>query len=161
MDKITVAFLASHHAVQLECAQLVAKNPAIELVALATNPYRKEVWVALSRSEIAVIEEGLLLRDAGEVLVMLHAAKPALKLLMIMESLDEDRMLWAIRLGMRGVILRRELRELLGKAIQQIHDGDVWMPRNLLSTFREAAKPPGDRHIHMDSAAMNGRLRIH
>ncbi len=68
---------------------------------------------------------------------MLLACHPALKFLVIMENYNEGRMLWAIMQGVRGVMLQREVLQLLGKAIRQINEGEVWMPRSLLKFVQE------------------------
>jgi DNA-binding NarL/FixJ family response regulator len=161
MKKITVTFISSRNTAQLECAHWVEPYPEIDLVAVSTSPFERSVGTALSRSDVAVIDEDIIRRDGDETLAMLHAGNPRLKFLVIMESFHEYRMLWAITQGVRGVILWCELRQLLGKAIRQIHEGEVWMPRNLLNSFREMINHPGAFYINVESTATNGRLRLH
>lgn len=138
MKTITITYISSRKIARLECDQLVEQHPDIELAALTSGANPGDVWLALSRSEVAVIDEEMALRDGGEGLVMLLAGNPFVNFLIVMKNFNEDNMLWAISQGVRGVMLRRELPHLLGKAIKQINRGEVWMPRNLFPSLRDA-----------------------
>jgi DNA-binding NarL/FixJ family response regulator len=70
-------------------------------------------------------------------------------------------MLWAISRGVRGVILRRELLQLLGKAIRRVHQGEVWMPRDLLASFRDAINSENPLLVGRESTAINPWLKLH
>jgi DNA-binding NarL/FixJ family response regulator len=156
-----ITYISSRQTVRMECARLVQQNPDIELVAITSEFDQRDVWMALSRSDVAVIDEEITQRDGGETLGLLLAGNPAVKFLAVMENLSEDRMLWLISQGVRGVILRRELLKLLGKAVKQVHLGEVWIPRNLLNSFRDAMNQDDASPAIMDSAASNPRLRLH
>jgi DNA-binding NarL/FixJ family response regulator len=134
-----MTYVSSRRTARLECDRLLEQNSDIELVALTSGVDRRNIWLALSRSDIAVIdEESLQYDDGGETLSVLLAGNPGVKFLAVMKNFNEDRMLWAIARGVRGVILQRELLQLLGKAIRRVHQGEVWMPRDLLASFRDA-----------------------
>lgn len=161
MKTINMTYLSSRKTARLECAQLMEQYPDIELVTITSGSDQRDVWMALSRSDIAVIDEEIIQHDGGDTLILLLAGNPGVRFLVIMEKYNEDTMLWAISQGVRGVILRRELLQLLGKAIKQVHQGEVWMPRNLVTSFREVVSQGGSSPINMDSAAINSRLRLH
>jgi DNA-binding NarL/FixJ family response regulator len=162
MKTITMTYLSSRKTARVECDRLVEQNPDIELVSLSSGADPRDVWMALSRSDIAVIDEEIMqYDDGGETLGVLLAGNPGVKFLAIMKNFNEDRMLWAITRGVRGVILRRELMKLLGKAIRQVHQGEVWMPRDLLNSFRDAINREDPCLVGEASAAINPRLRLH
>lgn len=161
MKIINMTYVSSRNSARLECDRLVEQNPDIKLVALTSGADLRDVWMALSRSDVAVIDEEIMQYDGGESLGMLLAGNPGVKFLAIMKIFNEERMLWAITQGVRGVILRRELLQLLGKAIKQVHQGEVWMPRNLLNSFRDAKSKEEPCLVKMDSFAINARLRLH
>ena len=162
MKTITMTYLSSRKTARVECDRLVEQNPDIELVALTSGVDSRDVWLALSRSDIAVIDEEIMqYDDGGETLGVLLAGNPGVKFLAIMKNFNEDRMLWAISRGVRGVILRRELLQLLGKAIRRVHQGEVWMPRDLLNSFRDAINREEPGLVGMESAAINPRLKLH
>jgi len=162
MKTITMTYLSSRKTARVECDRLVEQNPDIELVALTSGADPGEVWLALSRSDIAVIDEEIMrYDDGGETLGVLLAGNPGVKFLAVMKNYNEDRMLWAITQGVRGVILRRELMKLLGKAIRRIHQGEVWMPRDLLNSFRDVMNKDEPRLAGRSSAAGNPGLKLH
>jgi DNA-binding NarL/FixJ family response regulator len=162
MRTITMTYVSSRKTAQAECDRLVEQNPDIELVALASGVDSRDVWLALSRSDVAVIDEEIMqYEDDGETLDVLLAGNPGVKFLAVMRNFNEDRMLWAITQGVRGVILRRELLRLLGKAIRRVHQGEVWMPRDLLNSFRDAINRKEPGLVGGASAAINPRLKMH
>lgn len=162
MKTITTTYLSSRKTARVECDRLVEQNPDIELVALTSGAEPRDVWMALSRSDIAVIDEDIMqYDDGGETLGVLLAGNPGVKFLAIMKNYNEDRMLWAISRGVRGVILRRELMKLLGKAIRRVHQGEVWMPRDLLTSFRDVINREEPRFTGKAFAAINPRLKLH
>jgi DNA-binding NarL/FixJ family response regulator len=162
MKTITMTYLSSRKTARMECDRLVEQNPDIELVALTSGVDSRNVWLSLSRSDIAVIDEEIMqYDDGGETLGVLLAGNPGVKFLAIMKNFNEDRMLWAITQGVRGVILRRELLQLLGKAIRRVHQGEVWMPRDLFNSFRGAIIRDEPGPVGMESAAINPRLKLH
>jgi len=162
MKTITMTYLSPRKTARVECDRFLEQNPDIELVALASGADPRDVWMALSRSDIAVIDEELMqYDDGGETLGVLLAGNPGVRFLAIMKNFNEDRMLWAITRGVRGVILRRELMKLLGKAIRRVHSGEVWIPRDLLNSFREAMNRGESGLAGETSAAINPGLKLH
>jgi DNA-binding NarL/FixJ family response regulator len=162
MKTITMTYVSSRKTARLVCDRLLEQNPDIELAALTSDVDRLNIWMALSRSDIAVIdEESMRYDDGGETLSVLLAGNPGVKFLVIMKNFNEDRMLWAITRGVRGVILRRELLQLLGKAIRRVHQGEVWMPRDLLASFRDAINSGNPLLVGREPTAINPWLKLH
>jgi DNA-binding NarL/FixJ family response regulator len=161
MKTINVTFISSDSTAHLECTCLLRCNPDIDLVAISSGPDQRDAWTALSRSHVAVIDEANIHHHGNESLVMLLAYNPGVKFLVVMERFDEDRMLWAITRGARGVMLRRELRQLLGKAVRQVHKGEVWVPRNLLNPMREMLNLQEGGSPDADPIVTNRTLRLH
>lgn len=161
MKIISVTFVSSRNTIRPECICSVKYNPDIDLVVVTPGPNQRGVWTALSGSDVVVIDEEIIRRDGDESLTMLLACNPGASCLVIMESLDENRMLWLITRGARGVIRRGDLRQLLVKAIRQIHEGEIWIPRGLLNSFRGMISPHEGCHISVDSVATNARPRLH
>jgi DNA-binding NarL/FixJ family response regulator len=162
MKTITTTYLSSRKTARVECDRLVEQNPDIELVALTSGAEPRDVWMGLSQSDIAVIDEDIMqYDDGGETLGVLLAGNPGVKFLAIMKNYNEDRMLWAISRGVRGVILRRELMKLLGKAIRRVHQGEVWMPRDLLTSFRDVIIREQPRFAAKVFNAINPGLKLH
>jgi len=56
---------------------------------------------------------------------------------------DPDLHLQAVRLGIKGILLKSEAPSCLFKAIRKVHDGEVWFSRSLVSSAMSAAFGPG------------------
>jgi DNA-binding NarL/FixJ family response regulator len=161
MKTITITYISSRKLARLECDRLLEQHPEIKLVALTAGANPGDVWLALSQSEVAVIDEEMLLRDGGETLTMLIAGNPFVKFLAVMKQFDKNNMLWAISRGVRGVMLRRELSQLLGKAIKRVSRGEVWMPRNLFPSLQDALKGYEADLTRADGNQASPGLRLH
>ena len=161
MKTITMTYISSRQTARLECARLMRENPDIELIAITSGSNQRDVWMALSRSDVAVIDEEITQHAGGETLGMLLAGNPGVKFLAIMENYNKDMMLWAIARGVRGVMLRCELLHLFGKAVRQVQQGEVWMPRHLLSSFRDAINQQSQRPVKLVSDAVKPWLKLH
>ena len=161
MKTITITYISSRKLARLECDRLLEQYPDIELAALTAGANAGEMWLALSRSQVAVIDEEIMLRDGGETLAMLLLGNPFVKFLAVMSKFNEDNMLWAISRGVRGVMLRRELSQLLAKAIRQVSQGEVWMPRNLFPSLQDALNRHEPGLSCPDGDQTSPRSRLH
>jgi DNA-binding NarL/FixJ family response regulator len=161
MKTITITYLSSRKLARVECDLLLERHPEIELAALTSGVNPGDAWLALSRSQVAVIDEEMMLRDGGETLDLLTSGNPAVKFLAVMKKYNEDNMLWAFSRGVRGVMLRRELPQLLGKAIRQLSEGEVWMPRNLIPSLRDAINSHEEHLATPNGPQPRRRLRLH
>jgi len=162
MKTITMTYVSSRKTARMECDHLLEQNPDIELVALTSAVDLRNIWLALSRSDIAVLdEESMLYGNDGVTLDLLLSGNPDVKFLAVMKNFNEDRMLWAIARGVRGVMLRRELLQLLGKAIRRVHQGEVWMPRSLLASFRDAISRDDPLFAGKASGVVSPCLKLH
>jgi DNA-binding NarL/FixJ family response regulator len=155
MKIITITYISSRKLARLECDRLLEQHPEIELAALTGGAIPGDAWLALSRSEVAVIDEEMIVPDAGETLSMLLLGNPLVKVLAVIDNFNEHNMLLSISRGVRGLILRRELPQLLGKAIKQVSRGEVWVPRNLYPSLRDAL----NGHVPGLSGAQGARSR--
>lgn len=161
MKIITITYISSRKFAGLECDRLLEQHPDIELAVLTSGANPAEIWLALARSEVAVIDEEMMLRDEGDTLDTLVAGNPNVKFLAVMKNYNEEIMLWAISRGVRGVILRRELPQLLGKAIKQIRSGAVWIPRQLFPSFREVMNGQEASLFRSCDSRTSVRSRLH
>jgi DNA-binding NarL/FixJ family response regulator len=161
MKIITITYISSRKFARLECDRLLEQHSDIELAVLTSGANPAEIWLALARSEVAVIDEEMMLRDEGYTLDTLVAGNPNVKFLAVMKNYNEETMLWAIYRGVRGVMLRRELPQLLGKAIKQIRSGEVWIPRQLFPSFREVMNWQEAGLFRSSDSRTSVRSRLH
>ena len=151
----------SRRVAKLEFDRLITDFPDIELVVLTSGADQREIWLALSRSDVAIVDEELVLSDDGRTLGMLVAGNPGVRFLVVMKNYNEHNMLRVISQGVRGIMMRRELPRLLGKAVRQIQQGEVWMPRDLFHSLRDAINREDLCVVKADERTSWSGWRIH
>jgi DNA-binding NarL/FixJ family response regulator len=68
----------------------------------------------------------------------LRAANPALKVIVLTDSLDRDSILEAFRAGARGIFQRQEPIEALCKCVGTVHEGQIWATSEQMACAVEA-----------------------
>lgn len=136
MKKINLTFVSSRDAVLEECADLMVENPDIDLIAMPSGLTQPGAWLALSGSDVVIIEEAVIRQEGFETVRMLLECYPEVKCLVIMESDHKPRMIWAVTQGIHGVMDQGNSAWLLGKAIRCLHAGEIWLSRGLFKPIR-------------------------
>jgi len=162
MKKITVTFVSCRDSAQLDCSELVADNPDIDLIANPSSLTQQGAWLALALTDVVVIDEDVIRQEGFEAVRMLLAGYPQLRCLITINKYNENKMIWAIMQGARGVMLHDEVDLLLGKAIRRVNQGEIWLSRGLLETLRDKlAVEEGANHIQRKSVAIADWRRWH
>jgi len=63
MKKITVTFVSCRDSVQLDCSELVADNPDIDLIANPSSLTQQGAWLALALTDVVVIDEDVIRQE--------------------------------------------------------------------------------------------------
>ena len=144
MKKITITLASDQGVAMGHCNDLLAENPAIDLVGSLNDLTGHGAWLALARSEVLLIDESLILRDGFEPLNMLLSSYPEVHCLLILENPSHNKTMWAIMQGVRGVLTIEEIRPQLVKAISGIMAGEIWAPRHLKQPIRQDLRQVDD-----------------
>lgn len=137
MIKTKITLASDEGAAMVGCADMLADDPAIELVASLTDLTGHGAWLALTRSEVLLIDEALVLRDGFEPLNMLLSSYPEVHCLLFLRETSKNKALWALMHGVRGVLTIGEIRPLLIRAIAKVMAGEIWAPRHLMQPIRQ------------------------
>jgi DNA-binding NarL/FixJ family response regulator len=116
---------------------MLEDEPAIELVASLSDLTGQSAWLAMARSEVLLIDETLILRDGFEPLNMLLSAYPDVHCLVLLKNPCENKTVWALMQGVRGILTIGEIQPLLLRAIAQVMAGEIWAPRHLMQPIRQ------------------------
>jgi len=106
--------------------------------------------------QVRVLKPDLLLLDVAmpgvdgvEALQLLEDWPPGLRVLLLTGAIDQDRLLLAMQLGARGVVMKDAPSAVLVKAIRSVIAGEIWVGRERVSTLVDALRPRG----HIPSAS--------
>lgn len=76
--------------------------------------------------------------DGLEILRALRREKLPTKAVMLAASLEEDEIVEALRLGVRGVVLKERAPQLLVECIRKVYAGEQWIDKQLSNLALEA-----------------------
>ncbi|HJS42606.1 MAG TPA: response regulator transcription factor [Gemmatimonadales bacterium] len=76
--------------------------------------------------------------DGLEILRALRREKLPTKAVMLAAALEEDEIVEALRLGVRGVVLKEQAPQLLVECIRKVHAGEQWIDKQLSNLALEA-----------------------
>src|SRR3989442_15199735 len=71
--------------------------------------------------------------DGLEILQTLRREKLTTKVVLLAAALEEDEILEALRLGVRGVVLKELAPQLLVECVRKVHAGEQWLEKQLSS----------------------------
>lgn len=97
------------------------------------------------RPDILLLDISMPLSDGFSVLQQLHAEGENCKTILYTYQMDENRMLEAMKWGVRGVVLKTMPPPMLLQAIRKVHIGGTWL--EIGSTGRLLERGAKQRHI--------------
>ena len=93
--------------------------------------------VRLHRPDILVLDIRMPVRDGLSVLRELKKEKLPTRTVLLTAALDEDELAEAVRLGVRGLVLKELAPKLLVQCIRSVHAGELWLEKRSVSSALE------------------------
>ncbi len=119
------------------CADILETFPEFRVIARPCGLYAADAWVAISQSDVVLLDEAVLERYGVETVRRICDSYPLVKLLLVLEQDNEARVLEALSLGIDGVMERASLVSMLRKAIPVLYSGEAWVSRGLVHSLRK------------------------
>jgi DNA-binding NarL/FixJ family response regulator len=125
--------LADDHTVVLwGLSQLIdSAKPAMRVSGTASNRRELLAHPALADTDVLLLDLGLADGDALDCIRQLSAT--GIKVIVLTGNLNAAQHLQAVMQGARGVVLKSHSTELLLRAIERVHAGEVWVERALMA----------------------------
>ena len=140
-----------HAVIRTGLRMLIEQDQTMTVVAMAGTPAEALLMAERERPDIIVLD--LMLGDDNglEFLPQLCKASPNSRVLVLtgVQATDSHRM--AIRRGAMGIVLKQQAAELLLKAIQKVHAGEVWIDRSMMGSVLTDVR--NERHEEPDPEA--------
>jgi two-component system nitrate/nitrite response regulator NarL len=117
--------LADCHPIVLRGMQhLFDDEPDLDVVACCTN--EEETLQAVLNHEPAVLVLDLHLPPSGGLALVRQLGALSTRVVLLAASISENEMLEALRLGVKGSVLKEMAPRLLVECIRQVHRGGTW-----------------------------------
>jgi two-component system nitrate/nitrite response regulator NarL len=136
---IRVLLVDDHAVVRLGLRALLSAQPHMVVVGEASNG--AEALALLEGLTPDIILLDLLLGDESgiDLMPLLHARAPSARVVLLTALRDGATHRRAVRQGAMGLVLKERSLDVVVKAIEKVHEGEVWLDRRLIADVLSAA----------------------
>jgi len=144
---IGVLIIDDHLVVRTALRALLEKQPGMVVVGEASNKNEAVALASREQPEIVVLDLCLKEENGLDLIPELLAAAEESKIIILTGVTDPEEHQKAIRQGAMGVVSKEVSADLLIKAIERVHAGELWLNRHMTATLvkelrRERASVP-------------------
>jgi DNA-binding NarL/FixJ family response regulator len=148
---IRIVLIDDHEMFLHGLRMLIEKEPGLAIAGQATT--RAEAMdVVQVKPDVILLDLALGNENSIEFIPALLEAAGDARCLILTGMADPDLHLQAVRLGIKGILLKSEAPASLFKAIRKVHAGEVWLSRSLVSSAMSAAFGPGAAKTDRETA---------
>ena len=134
---IQLVLVDDHPLVLNGLQQLFSTEPDISVLACCRDGDTAIQAVISHRPDILLLDLKMPKMGGLAVLRELQKQKLPIKVVVLTAALDEDEVLEAIQLGVRGVVLKEMAPQLLIQCIRKVYGGGEWLEKNSVSRALE------------------------
>lgn len=123
--------LADDHPIVLDGLEnLFRLEPDMRVVARCVNGEETLTAVSRHRPDVLLLDLNLPRKDGLTVLRELHQTKLGIKVVLLAAVLDEEEVLEAFRLGVRGMVLKEQAPQMVVQCVRRVHAGEQWVEKH-------------------------------
>jgi two-component system nitrate/nitrite response regulator NarL len=149
---IEILLIHDHAVVRAGLRMLIESWPGLKVVAEAASKSDALAIVSAQKPDIILIDLDSSHEGSGmEFLSELRSIADEGNLIVLTSMRDSDVRLRAVRHGASGVVLKEKAAEELRKAIEKVHQGEIWLDRALTADVlselwktNNGKKPPSE-----------------
>lgn len=132
---IGVLIIDDHLVVRTALRALLEKQPGMVVVGEASNKNEAVALASREQPEIVVLDLCLKEENGLDLIPELLAAAEESKIIILTGVTDPEEHQKAIRQGAMGVVSKEVSADLLIKAIERVHAGELWLNRHMTATL--------------------------
>lgn len=160
--------LADDHPIVLDGLETLFRlEPDFQVAARCVNGEEALVAVRRHRPDVLLLDIHMPRKDGLAVLRDLQREKVTTKVVLLAAVLEEDEVLEALRLGVRGMVLKELAPQMVVQCVRKVHAGEQWLEKHAVSRVvdsllrreageREAANVLTPREIEMVGMVARG-----
>ena len=142
--QIRVMIIDDHAVIRAGLRMLIEHDQTMNVVAMAGTRAEALRLAASTRPDIIILDLILGDDDGLTFLPELREVSPTSRVVVLTGVANPDSHRMAIRRGAMGIVLKEHAAELLLKAIQKVHEGEVWIDRSMMGSVLQELNKPGD-----------------
>src|SRR5512136_2387533 len=141
---IGILVVEDHEVVRLGLRHLIEKQPHMKIIGEATTPADALAVASREKPEIIILDLCLGAEDGTDIIPELLRITEESRIIVLTGVRDEEALKRASRLGAMGVIAKDAPADMLIKAIERVHAGELWLNRRLTAALVAELRRPGD-----------------
>ena len=142
--QIRVMIVDDHAVIRAGLRMLIEHDQTMNVVAMAGTRAEALRLAATSRPDIIILDLILGEDDGLAFLPELCETSPTSRVVVLTGVQNPDSHRLAVRRGAMGIVLKEHAAELLLRAIQKVHDGEVWIDRSMIGSVIQDFNKPAD-----------------
>jgi two-component system, NarL family, nitrate/nitrite response regulator NarL len=132
-NQIRIVLVDHQKVVTAGLCMLLESHPGIEVVGEAANREQALALTSKEQPHIVLLGVDLGHENGLHFLQELFSAAPETKVILLTRITDPEVHRQAVRLGAMGVVTKEQGPEVLIKAIDRVHSGEVWLEPSLIA----------------------------
>ncbi|HJQ71170.1 MAG TPA: response regulator transcription factor [Blastocatellia bacterium] len=143
-ESIRVLIIDDHAIVRAGLCMLIESQPNMKVVGEAGNCDGVIATIARERPDIILLDLDLGGKNGLDSLPAMVAASDKSRVIILTGVLDPRAHHRAVRSGAMGLVFKDKAAEVLIKAIERVHAGEVWLDRAMTATILTEMSRPGE-----------------
>jgi two-component system nitrate/nitrite response regulator NarL len=131
-EPIRILIIDDHAVVRAGLRMLIDQNPAMKVVGVAGNRSEALALAASEQPNMIILDILLGDEDGLTFLPELREVTRNARVLVLTGLRSSESQRRAIRAGAMGIVLKEHAAEVLIKAINKVHQGEVWLDRSMM-----------------------------
>ncbi len=156
--KIGILIVEDHEVVRFGIRHMLEKHPHLEIVGEAANLADALAIASREKPEIIILDLCLGQENGTDIIPELLRLSEESRIIVLTGVQDEEELRRASRLGAMGVITKDTPSDMLIKAIDRVHAGELWLNRRLTAALVAELRRPGEEPDNNGDKKMIGQL---
>jgi two-component system nitrate/nitrite response regulator NarL len=147
---IGILIVDDHEVVRIGLRHLIEKQPYMRVVGEACNPADALKIASREHPEIIILDLCLGSENGADIIPEMLRISEESRIIVLTAVQDEEELRRASRLGAMGVIAKGAPMNMLVKAIERVHAGELWLNRRMTAALVAELRRP-DQELHSDA----------
>ena len=146
LDPIRVVVADPHPAFRLGLRRIFDDDGQVKVIGEASDGIEAAALVEELQPDLLLTEFSLPKRTGMQVLDDVNQSGKNTSVLFVTAGIPRDELLFALRQGLRGLILKDVDPKVYPKAVRCVRKGEVWVERDVLTEWASSNQPSNERY---------------
>jgi DNA-binding NarL/FixJ family response regulator len=140
-DSVRVVVIEEQELYRQSLCLLLSRDEELHIVGDAATMTEALIVVQREQPDVVLLAIGASNRESIDLIPQLYAVSENLKVLVLLESGDQEMPRRAMRLGASGVVYKNKSADMLLKAVVCVHAGEAWLDRSTTASLLRELSP--------------------